>query len=231
MSSATVLLVHGSFLSGWCWLPVVERLSRAGVRSRAIELPFTSLDDDVETVRSALDHLADEGPVVAVCHSYSGLALSAAGHRATELVHVAARLPAPDEIPSAISADWNSPEFRACMRPSPDGLRLSDEAVPLLFHRSPPDLALMAMERRRPLRSEIPDRPLPDPAWTRVPTTYVVCVDDRAVPVEQQRRRAGWVERSVEIDCDHSPFFSAPDELTDVVLAAAERVAQVGATR
>jgi hypothetical protein len=32
------------------------------------------------------------------------------------------------------------------------------------------------------------------------------------VNLDQQRLRAGWAKHSVEIDCDHSPFFSAPDE-------------------
>jgi len=40
-----------------------------------------------------------------------------------------------------------------------------------------------------------------------------VCTDDLVVSIEQQRFRASLVGRSIELDCDHSPFFSAPDDL------------------
>ena len=29
--------------------------------------------------------------------------------------------------------------------------------------------------------------------------------------------RAGWAKHSIEIDCDHSPFFSAPDALAEFI--------------
>ena len=67
------------------------------------------------------------------------------------------------------------------------------------------------------------EEPITDPAWTRLPTTYVVCTRDRTVRVEAQRACASRADEVVELDCDHSPFFSAPDALTDVL------VAQVGA--
>ncbi|MGA1682831.1 MAG: alpha/beta fold hydrolase, partial [Ilumatobacteraceae bacterium] len=59
--------------------------------------------------------------------------------------------------------------------------------------------------------------PIADPAWRTVESTYVVCTDDLTVNVDEQRIRAGWIQRHVEIDCDHSPFFSAPDELAEVI--------------
>jgi len=45
-----------------------------------------------------------------------------------------------------------------------------------------------------------------------------VCTDDRAVKIEQQRMRAAWADFSIEMDCDHSPFFSAPKQTADFIL-------------
>lgn len=214
MSNPSVLFVHGSFLSGWCWLPVMERLERRRIESYAVDLPFTSLDDDVRVVREAIDEL---GSVTVVCHSYSGIVAALAAHRARHIVHVASRLPAVGESQQAITGTWNSPGFRDSIDQTPNGAVLRPEASKWLFNRSPVSLAQAAMQRQRPFSSVIPDEPIADPAWTTVESTYVVCTDDLTVNVEQQRNRAGWVQRSVEIDCDHSPFFSAPDELADVI--------------
>jgi hypothetical protein len=74
------------------------------------------------------------------------------------------------------------------------------------------------------MRSEIPIEPLDNPAWLSVPSSYLVCSDDRAVNVEQQRLRAGWAKHSIEIDCDHSPFFSAPRETAAFIADTHEAV-------
>ena len=212
--SATILFVHGSFMSGWCWLPVIERLEHLDVVCRAVELPFTSLSDDVDLLRDEIARAKSTGPVVVVCHSYSGITTSIAAHEADQLVFVAARLPRPGESQQAISDRWGTDSFRACISTDEAGVSTLDpSADPLLFNRSPEFVARTAIDRLRPMRSEIPVEPIDRPAWLSVPTTYVVCTDDRVVSVEQQRFRADLVGRSVEIDCDHSPFFSAPDEL------------------
>lgn len=214
MSASSVLFVHGSFFSSWTWLPVVERLSTRGVECHSVELPFTSLADDVAVLGERIAELRAIGPVSVVCHSYTGITLSMAGHGASHLVFVAARMPAVGESQTALNPDWGHPGFRSCLRVDADGvMSLADEATEFLFHRSPPNLARMAMAYRRSMRSEIPVEPIDAPAWRSVPCSYVVCGDDRAVKVEQQRMRASWAAHSIELDCDHSPFLSAPDEL------------------
>lgn len=214
MSASSVLFVHGSFFSGWTWLPVIERLSTRNVESVTIELPFTSLDDDVQALRSRIGELRARGPVSVVCHSYTGITASMAAHDANHLVFVAARMPAVGESQTALNADWGYPGFRSCLRFDADGvMALSDEAANYLFNRTPPDLARLAMTYRRTMRSEIPVDPIDNPAWQSLPSSYVVCTDDRAVNVEQQRLRASWATHQVELDCDHSPFMSAPAEL------------------
>ena len=215
MSASSVLFVHGSFFSSWTWLPVIERLSARGVDCYPVELPFNSLADDVVVLRSRIAELRSRGPVSVVCHSYTGITLSMAGHDASHLVYVAARMPAIDESQTALNAEWGHPEFRSCLRVDAEGvMSLADEAVDFLFHRTQPNLARVAMAYRRTMRSEIPVDPIVEPAWQSVASSYVVCTDDRAVRVEQQRLRASWAQHRIELDCDHSPFLSAPDELS-----------------
>lgn len=226
MAGTSILFVHGSFFSGWTWVPVIERISRHGVDCHAIELPFTSLADDVAAVRQKVDELSDCG-VTVVSHSYTGITVSAAAHKAQHLVYIAARMPALGESQTELSPKWGNPDFRSCLNIASDGeLSLTDGASEFLFHRSPESLARLAMQYRRPMRSEIPVEPMENPAWLAVPSSYVVCTDDRAVQLEQQRLRASWAKHSVEIDTDHSPFFSAPDDTASFLLET--HLAEVG---
>lgn len=212
-----VLLVHGAHHDGWCWTPVLERLDRIGIRADALDLPLTSFPDDVAAVRAAL---TDEAPVVLVAHSYGGLPMAAGGHRASRLVFVAARMPAPDRSPAALTPQWGHPGFRAAWTVRDDGaVTLDDTAADLLYSASPRNLRTLAARRWRPMWSRVPDEPVRDPAWLHRPATYVVCTGDRTVRVDAQRACAAMADEAVELDCDHSPFLSAPDALTSVLAA------------
>jgi pimeloyl-ACP methyl ester carboxylesterase len=218
MTDASVLFVHGSFFSSWTWIPLMERLAARGVDSHTVDLPFTSLADDVLVVQDKIAELRLRGNVSVVCHSYTGITVAAAAHDAQHLVFIAARMPAVGESQAGISPEWGNPDFRTCINFAADGtLSLEDGATEFLFHRSPNSLARLAMANRRSMKSEIPEEPMENPAWTTVPSSYVVCTDDRAVRLDQQRMRAGWAKHSIEIDCDHSPFFSAPDETANFI--------------
>ena len=226
MASTSILFVHGSFFSGWTWVPVIERLSRSGMDCHAIELPFTSLEDDIAVVRAKVSELSAHG-VTVVSHSYTGITVSAAAHDAQHLVYVAARMPALGESQTELSPKWGNPEFRSCFNFANDGeMSLTEAASRFLFHRSPESLSRLAMQYRRPMRSEVPVEPLENPAWMTMPSSYVVCTDDKAVQLDQQRLRASWAKHSIEIDCDHSPFFSAPDATATFILET--HVAEVG---
>jgi pimeloyl-ACP methyl ester carboxylesterase len=224
---STVLLVHGAHLAGWCWLLVVEQLARCGIRAHAVDLPFTGYVDDVRHVREEVAEAAGRGPVHLVGHSYAGLVIAAAGHEASHLTFVAGRLPRPGESAAAGTDDWSFPEFRACMVEGADGVvRLDPGARDLLYNRTAPALAEFAMSRARPMASVVPEDPIADPAWTSVPSSYVVCADDRAVRPDAQRERAALVGSAVELDTDHSPFFSGVRPLAGFLAAQHDRVAR-----
>jgi hypothetical protein len=216
---STVLFVHGAHLAGWCWLLIMERLAREAIHSAAIDLPFSGYADDVAAVQASITSAAARGPVHVVCHSYAGLPVSGGGHAASHLTFVAGRLPLPGESPAEATPEWGFPDFQACMVVGEDDLvRLTPEAGPLMFNRTSPPLAELAMARVRPMTSTVPSEPLADPAWTSVPSSYVVTTDDRAVRPEAQRERAAMVPASIELDADHSPFFSCARELSSFIL-------------
>ena len=219
MAESSIILVHGSFFSSWTWLPVIERFNNQDVEVTAIELPLTSLADDADVLRKAITTASKTGPVTVVCHSYTGITAAVGGHGAQHIVHIAARMPAIGESQSELNKDWGNPGFRSCFEFAEDGtMSLTDGADAYLFNRSPQGLSQYAMDNRRSMKSEIPAMPIENPAWKNMKSSYVVCTDDKAVRLEQQRMRAGWADYSIEIDCDHSPFFSAPKQTADFIL-------------
>jgi pimeloyl-ACP methyl ester carboxylesterase len=214
----TVVLVHGAYHDGSCWSLVQDRLTRAGIVSYAVNLPFDSFAGDCAAVRAAVTAAKANGPVLLVGHSYCGLVVSVAGHAADRLLYVAARMPAAGEIPADHTEGWTLSGFRAAVTATPDGgTMLSSCAAELLYNTTDPTLRHWAQQAWRPMRSEVPDHPISDPAWTRVRTRYVACAQDRVVNVAAQRAVAARADDASRIDCDHSPFFSAPAEITAIV--------------
>jgi hypothetical protein len=93
-----------------------------------------------------------------------------------------------------------------------------------LYSATPPHYAERAAALWRPMRSRVPDTHLDDPAWLTVPSAYVVCAADRTVRPQAQHTCAARAATHVELDCDHSPFYSAPEPLTRFLAAQAALV-------
>jgi pimeloyl-ACP methyl ester carboxylesterase len=218
---ATVVLVHGSWLGGWCWEAVVEGLASEGVTATAVDLQMRTLVGDVEITRRAVaDARAVGQPVVLVGHSYAGMVISDVGHDADELVYVTAVVPAAGAslLESLVSPELSIPAVTY----HDDGtLTLNpDRTVDVYFHRCPASVTANAIRRLRPIARACYEAAISDPAWLHVPASYVVCTDDHAVPPSLQREFAAGVRQVFEVDADHSPFYSATGAL---VAALAER--------
>ena len=56
--------------------------------------------------------------------------------------------------------------------------------------------------------------------WGRIPRYYIECERDRAITLELQRemQKHSPCRQTFSIDTDHSPFFSAPGQLADILL-------------
>jgi pimeloyl-ACP methyl ester carboxylesterase len=88
-----VILVHGAWADGSSWDEVIPLLQRRGFHVTAVQLPLTSLADDVTTVQRAI--ALDPGPLVLFGHSYAGVVITEAGTdpKVSGLVYVAAFAP------------------------------------------------------------------------------------------------------------------------------------------
>jgi pimeloyl-ACP methyl ester carboxylesterase len=60
-------------------------------------------------------------------------------------------------------------------------------------------------------------QPVTVSAGLQIPSTYLVCSDDRGTPATAQREFARRAGRVVELDTGHHPFLSRPDEVAELV--------------
>ena len=88
--SSDVILVHGAWADGSSWAKVIPLLAARGHSVTAVQLPLTSLRDDVATVKRAI--ALASGPLILAGHSYGGAVISEAGNdpKVEALVYIAA---------------------------------------------------------------------------------------------------------------------------------------------
>ena len=81
----------------------------------------------------------------------------------------------------------------------------------------PPEIAERAAAAILPQRKDAFRQELRAAAWQRVPSTYVVCTRDNAVPPAAQERMSARAGTVSHIDSSHSPFLSRPAGVTAII--------------
>lgn len=86
-------------------------------------------------------------------------------------------------------------------------------------------VALEAVARLRPQASRPELEPWPQRRLPEVPSAYVLCTRDAAIPPDFQRvmARDRLGIEPIEFAAGHSPFLSSPEQLADVLTAQAAR--------
>jgi pimeloyl-ACP methyl ester carboxylesterase len=223
-----VVFVHGACVKDgpWWWHRTAERLAERGIASDAPALPSCGetgarglgLDEDVASVRQVL--AASEEPAVVVAHSYGGIvaAEAAAGVEAVRhLLLVSSYLPEPGESLSSFGGEAPAPFLEI----DPDGgtFTVRPEALAETFLQDcDPEIQRAALDRTARQSLAVLGQPVRTPAWKDVPTTYLVCAQDRGTPAGRQREFARRADRIVELDAGHHPFLSRPAEVRDLIV-------------
>jgi pimeloyl-ACP methyl ester carboxylesterase len=90
--------------------------------------------------------------------------------------------------------------------------------VDTFLHDCDPDVQAQAAGHLARQSVQVTGQSVRAAAWQQVPSTYLVCAQDRGTPLRLQRefaRRAGSV---VELDAGHHPFLSRPAAVRDLLL-------------
>ena len=231
--AATVVLVHGVWHGGWCWEKVIPLLERDGVPVVAVELPFTSLHDDVRAASDALDGV--DRRAVLCGHSYGGAVITNAGHHSAveHLVYLTAFACDEGESPAQTAIDTPLPatDLGDALAFNDDGTVVSllpEAAVKTLYHDCDATDVDAALARLRPISMSCLTTPVGPPAWRVKPSTYVVSAEDQGVHPDLQRLMAGRCTNSVEWPTAHSPFLNRPDLVASLLTGLARMKVRIG---
>jgi pimeloyl-ACP methyl ester carboxylesterase len=224
--SKTIVLVHGAFADASGWSKVITILERDGYYVTAVQIPLTSLADDVATTKRVLN--AQKGPAVLVGHSYGGAVITgaAAGNKNVKsLVYVAAFAPDSKEPLAAAGSKFPEPPLNSALVPDSAGFLYIDRAK---FHDDfcadiPANEASVMAATQKPLHKSVFEASVPEAAWKTLPTWFIVSKNDRAINPDLERfyaKRAN--AKTTELASSHVSFLSHPSEVAKVIEDAAK---------
>jgi pimeloyl-ACP methyl ester carboxylesterase len=228
--TSSVVLVHGAWADGSCWSNTILPLQREGLNVISAPIPLTSLNDDAAALLRVIERTT--GTVTLVGHAYAGAVIAAVKNdRVKSLVYVAAL--APDEGETVADVFYRA-------APHPEAPKLAPDAYGFIWmpaegfghavahNASPSQLAIMAAVQR-PIAVQCIREKVPAPAWKSTPAWYLVAKEDRMILEETQRFMASRMNAAIRSHkVDHTPMYTAPDLVVDVVLEATREHASGG---
>jgi pimeloyl-ACP methyl ester carboxylesterase len=171
--------------------------------------------------------------VVLVGHAYSGAVIAAVREdRVQSMVYIAAL--APDEGETVAKVFYRDEKSQEAPKMDPDrhGFIWMPEGgfQRAVAHKASVDQVKIAAAVQRPLGVQCIQEPAPAPLWKSKPSWYLVAEEDRMINPKTQRfmaDRMGATVRSHRVD--HSPMYSEPEIVVEVVLEAAMETLLKGA--
>jgi pimeloyl-ACP methyl ester carboxylesterase len=162
---------------------------------------------------------------VLVVHSYGGIVASeaAAGlDTVRQLVLISSYLPEIGESLSSFGDSSPAPFLDVDAAQGTFGVH-PDALVETFLHDCPPGIGETALSRLARQSVSVTQQPVRASAWQQLPTTYLVCTEDRGTPVGAQREFARRASEVVELSSGHHPFLSQPAAVADLILSLSAR--------
>jgi pimeloyl-ACP methyl ester carboxylesterase len=224
-SAKNVLLVHGAWADGSSWAKVIPKLEAKGLNVTAVQLPLTSLADDVATVQRAL--ALEDGPVLLVGHSYGGVVITEAGNdpKVTGLVYVAAFAPDAGEPAGSLGGTVAPAPLGAEIRPDANGfLKLTKAGV---FNDFAQDLTAgekdILFAAQAPTSGKSLGGTVTTPAWKTKPSWFIVAANDRAIPPNLETTMAKRIKAdTITVASSHVAMLAQPDKVAAFIVRAAQ---------
>ena len=220
---STIVLVHGAWADGSCWRNVILPLEQRGLHVLCAPIPMTSLTNDVTALGWALERT--RGPVVLVGHAYSGAVIAAVKEeRVKSLVYIAALAPDEGETVAKVFYRDPKPPESPKLAPDPRGfIWIPDGGFQqAVAHKASAEQTSIATAVQRPINAQCIQEPAPVPLWKTTPSWFLIAEEDRMINPVTQHFMADRMHAKVHAHkVDHSPMYSEPRLVIDVILEAA----------
>jgi pimeloyl-ACP methyl ester carboxylesterase len=218
-----VVLVHGVWADGASWGEVIAILQAAGLHVTAVQNSLTSLSAAVADTRRVLAQ--QDGPTVLVGDSWSGTLISETGDdpKVSALVYIAARAPDAGEDSVAPSGKFPTPPARAGIEAHDGYTKLSEDAFLKHFANGVPrNQARVLYAEQGPAAVSLFADKTTVAAWHDKPSFYAVAQQDKTISRDFERFLAKRMNATIiEVDAGHLSMVSKPQQIADLILAAA----------
>jgi pimeloyl-ACP methyl ester carboxylesterase len=224
-----IVLVHGAWADGSSWSRVIPLLVAQGLYVTAVQIPLTSLADDVATTRRALAR--QNGPAILVGHSYAGFVVTEAGNapNVAGLVYVSSYGPDQGESHDDLVKRFPSPPGVSIVRLDEDGfLSLQRDKFAEMFAQDvdPAQAEIMAVVQKPLSKKMCFGVPVTQPAWKLKPSSFLLSTNDRMVNPDLQRFMAERMHaKVVSVPSSHASLVSHPAEAAKLIAESAARIA------
>jgi pimeloyl-ACP methyl ester carboxylesterase len=229
-NNTNIVLVHGIWSDGSIWSKVIPILQDAGHRVTAAQLSLRSLEDDIATVKRAIEELGK--PTILVGHSYGGIVISNAGYNNTNvtgLVYIAAF--APDKGESTVDLFEILPQPENVLQMFTNNI-LTDSGGFSYFNPDKfgewfaqdvhPDVANILAAVQKPTNESITTEESGPTAWKQLPTWFQISGNDLVIPPNIQRLYAERMNATIlSLNSSHMSPVSQPEEIAELILNAA----------
>jgi pimeloyl-ACP methyl ester carboxylesterase len=222
-----VVLVHGAFADGSGWRRVADILGNDGYAVSVVQVPLTSLADDVAATKRVLE--LQSGPTILVGHSYGGVVITEAGNapNVVGLVYIAAFIP--DKGESAIGLLSQAPAANNDLRATKDDfLYIDPTAFPADFAADvPPAEANFMAHSQAMLAKAAAGATVTTAAWHQKKSWALIATHDHNINPDLGRKmakRAG--SETIEVPGSHAVYMSKPEDVARLIERAAKASAQ-----
>lgn len=226
----TIILVHGFWGGAAHWSKVITDLSHRGYEAlRAVELPLTSLADDVERTRKMIAQV--QGDVLLVGHSYGGVVITEVGNQpnVVGLVYIAAFAPDAGESPGDITQQ-HLPVGAPNLEPDSDGylwVKADKYHESFCQDLTNDEGLVMGITQKAPVASTFGDT-ISNPAWKNKPSWYQISTEDRMIHPENQAMMSSRLnaQKVISLNASHASLASQPKAVADLIDEAATFLAR-----
>jgi pimeloyl-ACP methyl ester carboxylesterase len=235
----TIVLVHGAWADASGFAAEIRALRDRGFSAIGFANPLRGLADDATYLGDFLRSLP--GPIVLVGHSYGGAVTSVAAtgnEQVKALVYFSGWMPDEGEsIAQVLEQSSEGSLAGAAIRPLQiAGIAGGEGGQDLYLDREEFHAAFAAdLDRdtsdvmaatQRPWTGAAFGEPSGPPAWKTIPSWYLLCTEDKAIPPTLQRFMAERANARIqEVSASHASMVSQPEAATQLILRAAEAAA------
>lgn len=223
-----VVLVHGAWADGSSWSKVIPKLKERGLNVTAVQLPMTSIADDVQTTARAL--ALQNGPVLLVGHSYGGVVITQAGSdpKVTGLLYVAAYAPDNGESAMTLAYRYPTPVVSQIVADSSGFLKLTPAGITEDFAQDLSEVEKQALTATQgPWSYTAFSTAVTAPAWKSKPTWFVIAANDRVIsPVLEAAEAQNMHATTITLPTSHVAMLAEPERVAQFISEAADRLAR-----